>query len=801
MSLSKTTLTSTTKTLTPRNTDFPDSDDEFDLSPLLSTNHSSAAAPPPRPLSNTNKRTYNDILGDDDFNLNDYEPRIDKKLCWDEPDKILKAIRSMKADKTNTSKANDSTEYKSKRTGISVNIPSWNFIALTREHDAQRIYIRLKPESKNQHQEKQKKITGGLLSIDYQALKIEAEKLMIEQAKKASLEITQTLTPIISRTNSTKIDYQLWVDKYRPKAYIELLSEEQINCALLYWIKLWDKIVFNQDITVSKKRAETAMHHISGNKYKKLDNKEESELVDKKNFPIQRIALLTGPPGLGKTTLAHLVARRAGYNVVEINASNDRNPESFRQALLSSTQMKSLMGMGDAVARPNCLIFDEIDGAPTTSIDLLIQFVQGKLVAKGGKKKAMKENEFCKRPVICICNELYTPSLRALRSMAFVINVPKISSVTLANRLQTIARREHIKVDKSILKDLAEKSGCDIRSCLGALQYMGKDVTKDNVSLGTKDTKIGLFDAWREILQTPIQNNRRVSDFDRVQRILRIARDDNSERFAMGIFENYPQNCSDDFSMIVKAFEWFPFYDQITTLVRERQDWRVMAYANFAFVAWHMGFAMTKTPKLNFPFAAGEANQLLTRNKSILEVARKHSGEDSRALLLDVAPFMSELLTPKLRALAGHLLSPKEKAELQRLVDVMLDFGLTFVPDRDQEDGTLDFVLEPNLVALGSFSDCKARRVLPYAVKQIVIRELEHGRVNRRARAGNNRQELENNRQEKISQVEQSKDGQEVINDTRKTARPIHLKDMDKIIVPVLKKKVSIFLLLLFISR
>ena len=29
---------------------------------------------------------------------------------------------------------------------------------------------------------------------------------------------------------------------------------------------------------------------------------------------------MSGPPGLGKTTLAHIVAKHAGYNVVEMNA-------------------------------------------------------------------------------------------------------------------------------------------------------------------------------------------------------------------------------------------------------------------------------------------------------------------------------------------------------------------------------------------------------------------------------------------------------------------------------------------------
>ena len=47
--------------------------------------------------------------------------------------------------------------------------------------------------------------------------------------------------------------------------------------------------------------------------------------------------------------------------------SDDRSPETFRQRIASSTQMQAVL---NADSRPNCLVIDEIDGAPAVSANV-----------------------------------------------------------------------------------------------------------------------------------------------------------------------------------------------------------------------------------------------------------------------------------------------------------------------------------------------------------------------------------------------------------------------------------------------
>lgn len=50
----------------------------------------------------------------------------------------------------------------------------------------------------------------------------------------------------------------LWVQKYKPNKYLDLLSDESTNRTLLHWLKLWDKVVFNKEVYKKKKNTTDA---------------------------------------------------------------------------------------------------------------------------------------------------------------------------------------------------------------------------------------------------------------------------------------------------------------------------------------------------------------------------------------------------------------------------------------------------------------------------------------------------------------------------------------------------------------
>uniref|UniRef100_F6I6Z5 Uncharacterized protein n=1 Tax=Vitis vinifera TaxID=29760 RepID=F6I6Z5_VITVI len=59
------------------------------------------------------------------------------------------------------------------------------------------------------------------------------------------------------------VNEQLWVDKYAPSSFTELLSDEQTNREVLLWLKQWDSCVFGFEIRSTMEEVLSALRRHS----------------------------------------------------------------------------------------------------------------------------------------------------------------------------------------------------------------------------------------------------------------------------------------------------------------------------------------------------------------------------------------------------------------------------------------------------------------------------------------------------------------------------------------------------------
>ncbi|XP_030556914.1 chromosome transmission fidelity protein 18 homolog [Drosophila novamexicana] len=740
-------------------------------------------------LRGTNKRRLErDLFGDiDDLYYESYEDPMVKKARTEEQrdneaiERILELRRKLR-ETSKTVRHDDVSRLRAlhdfKMKNLSYDIPSWPFLALQRS-DLERLYVRFHSEDYERRQlellSARGDLIGSLLGEAKQQVWQEANELVLRRLAPATQPINAAPAP------SSPDMGRLWVDKYKPRKYIDLLSDEMTNRSLLYWLKMWDKVVFGK-VFHSKQEQQTANTGASGaqqlNSFNKRTGKFESNggwrqrkarqalntNVDELGRPMQKVALLCGPPGLGKTTLAHTIARHAGYNVREINASDDRSPDAFKLALENGTQMSSVLNQDK---RPNCIVLDEIDGAPRQSIEYLVKFVSDGIFSKVKAKGAKAEHNVLRRPIICICNDIYDPALRPLRQIAFVVNFPPIDSARLAERLVQIAKKEHLKTDFGSLIALADKSGNDVRSCISSMQFFNvqkhsltlQDVLNNN--LGQKDRHQGLFDVWGAVfriqrpkkqLQQSSSNNAEepvqvtmtnMSVATRVRNVLDVVHSSGDyERLTQGVYENYLQQKMPDpnFTGICEALQWFCFSDTLQHQISRQQNYSIYPYLQYGFVVWHLLFATLAWPKIAFPTRGFEFNQKCTNQRNIFLALRKGVTTSAQGvgqgntLLLDTVPLLKRILSPQLRSVAVQLLSQKEQYDLRHTIQVMVDLGLTFVQVKSAE-GHYVFQTEPDLDTLCAFPGFTGL-TLPYFSRQLIAREVDLERIRRAAPKG-----------------------------------------------------------------
>lgn len=254
------------------------------------------------------------------------------------------------------------------------------------------------------------------------------------EAKKAASTTSNSRTaPKGDFDGSANSDTRLWTVKYAPTATSMICGNKGQVEKLQAWLRAWPMNVRS--------------------KFKK---------PGKEGWGTFRAMILHGPPGIGKTTAAHLAAKLEGYDIRESNASDTRSKKLVETGLKGVLDTTSLLGYFagdgkkvDAEKKRLVMIMDEVDGMSAGD--------------RGGVGALAAVCRKTNIPIILICNDRKLPKMKPFDHVAFDLPFRRPTVDQIRQRIMTICFREKLKVPSNVVNALIEGSHADIRQVINML--------------------------------------------------------------------------------------------------------------------------------------------------------------------------------------------------------------------------------------------------------------------------------------------------------------------------------------------
>jgi len=436
---------------------------------------------------------------------------------------------------------------------------------------------------------------------------------------------------------------ELWVDRYKPQTSADLIGNGTSIKNLRDWLKNWNA------------------RHL----HKKLPPQRHNRAN-----PNARAVLLSGPPGVGKTTAATVISKELNFDVIELNASDARSKKIIHALLGDAADNVSMEASFRAASQHKSplanrvIVMDEVDGMSSDD--------------RGGVQELIKVIKTTSVPIICICNDRQKSSIRSLANHCFDIKFSRPQQDTIARRVVQIAESEGIKADHNAVVALAGSSHGDVRQVIQLVQMWAassKEINYDKVRERkmevSKDQEFILnnFNACQFIFN----ESRNPARFDARYNAFFVDYD----LIPLMIQENYPNavisdgSPSDSLKCLAAAADATTDCDIIMQQIRGRQRWNLLPAA----AAMHLRVASVSKGNVGFPGFPSWLGKNSTRGKRkrLLGETAMHMRQkgmmNSLTLRLD---YMDTLRGQLLRPLATN-----NQDEIPEMVRMMDSYGLS----------------------------------------------------------------------------------------------------------------------------
>jgi len=554
-------------------------------------------------------------------------------------------------------------------------------ISPVKDEEKLKIHIKEKSEEKfNTSTNKLDKLgVSNMAKIEVKTSNMYSPKLERKAAvpKVKSEEVKPSSVPSQAIFSEGQVD--LWVDKCKPancKGIIGQQGDRSNMNKLKIWLRDWNKNHLNLD---GKKPAPKPAPWGAAND----------------NGAWAKCALLSGPPGVGKTTTAYLVCKELGYDVVEMNASDTRSKKMLGESVsdtLNTTSVASMMGKGNennSVTKKRVLLMDEVDGMAGNE-------------DRGGIAELIVLLKSSKVPVICMCNDRNHQKIRSLANYCFDLRFsrPRVEQIKAA--MMSICFKEKIQIKPEALNELIIGCGQDVRQVLHHLSMVkasggGEDGGKMDAAQAKKEAemskktsvKMGPWDVCKKVFSE--EDHRTMSFYDKSDLYF-------YDYNLAGLFvqENYLQSkpvaAKNDkkklMSLVSKAADSIAQGDLVEKGIRSGMNWGLLPTAAvFCSVVPGEHMSGFLTGQVQFPSWLGK-NSKKNKIDRILQELQVHTrlsaGVSKGSLALDYG-----------QVLRNHIISPlvKEGANgVDMAVSNMGDYSLL----REDLDGLLEVTQWPD---------------------------------------------------------------------------------------------------------